>query len=142
MCVIMITNFLELAITLKYLGAKWLLEKKVNFTPWPTIESFYGLDRQSSKIIRVCIEVCNLCKAPIWTCSTENSSTWHGSLSVISVQMFRFFTLINIKTCSSTLTFLQWAIQYIPAPFFHMGWAWSFRYENESCGHALGCQVK
>ena len=37
--------------------------------------------------------------------STENSSTWHGSLSVsnISVQIFRFFTLINIKTCPSTL---------------------------------------
>ena len=34
MCVILTTNFLELATTLKYLGAKWLLEKKVNFTPW------------------------------------------------------------------------------------------------------------
>ena len=33
-CVIMATNFLELATTLKYLGAKWLPEKKVNFTPW------------------------------------------------------------------------------------------------------------
>ena len=29
----MTTNFLELATTWKYLGAKWLLEKKVNFTP-------------------------------------------------------------------------------------------------------------
>ena len=29
----MTTNFLELATTLKYLGAKWLPEKKVNFTP-------------------------------------------------------------------------------------------------------------
>ena len=29
----MATNFLELATTLKYLGAKWLLEKKVNFMP-------------------------------------------------------------------------------------------------------------
>ena len=29
----MTTNFLELATTLKYLGAKWLTEKKVNFTP-------------------------------------------------------------------------------------------------------------
>ena len=32
-CVIMATNFLELATSSKYLGAKWLLEKKVNFTP-------------------------------------------------------------------------------------------------------------
>ena len=32
-CVIMATNFLELATTLKCLGAKWLPEKKVNFTP-------------------------------------------------------------------------------------------------------------
>ena len=32
-CVIMATNYLELATTLKYLGAKWLPEKKVNFTP-------------------------------------------------------------------------------------------------------------
>ena len=30
----MATNFLELATTLKYLGAKWLPGKKVNFTPW------------------------------------------------------------------------------------------------------------
>ena len=30
----MATNFLELATTLKYLGAKWLLGKKVNFIPW------------------------------------------------------------------------------------------------------------
>ena len=29
----MTTNFLELATTLEYLGAKWLLENKVNFTP-------------------------------------------------------------------------------------------------------------
>ena len=29
----MATNFLELATTLKYLGAKWLPGKKVNFTP-------------------------------------------------------------------------------------------------------------
>ena len=33
MGVIMATNLLELATTLKYLVAKWLLEKKVNFTP-------------------------------------------------------------------------------------------------------------
>ena len=32
-CVIMASNFLELAITLKCLGAKWLPEKKVNFMP-------------------------------------------------------------------------------------------------------------
>ena len=32
MCV-MVTNFLELATTLKYLGAKWLPGKKVNFMP-------------------------------------------------------------------------------------------------------------
>ena len=32
-CVIMATNFFELATTLKYLGAKCLPEKKVNFTP-------------------------------------------------------------------------------------------------------------
>ena len=33
-CVIMATTFLELATTLKYLGAKWLPEKKKgNFTP-------------------------------------------------------------------------------------------------------------
>ena len=29
----MATNFLELATTLKYLGAKWLPDKKVNFKP-------------------------------------------------------------------------------------------------------------
>ena len=29
----MATNFFELATTLKNLGAKWLSEKKVNFTP-------------------------------------------------------------------------------------------------------------
>ena len=33
----MATNFLELAITLKDLGAKWLLGKKVNFRPWLTV---------------------------------------------------------------------------------------------------------
>ena len=34
LCVcVMATNFLELAITLKYLGAKWLPGKKGNFTP-------------------------------------------------------------------------------------------------------------
>ena len=34
LCVcVMATDFLELATTLKYLGAKWLPEKKVNFTP-------------------------------------------------------------------------------------------------------------
>ena len=32
----LVTNFLVLATTLKYLGAKWLLEKKVNFVPWQT----------------------------------------------------------------------------------------------------------
>ena len=37
MCV-MATNFLELATTLKYLGAKWLPGKKVNFTPWEVYE--------------------------------------------------------------------------------------------------------
>ena len=31
----MATNFLELATTLKYLGAKWLPGKKVNFMPCP-----------------------------------------------------------------------------------------------------------
>ena len=31
---VMATNILELATTLKYLGAKWLPGKKVNFTPW------------------------------------------------------------------------------------------------------------
>ena len=31
---VMATHFLELATTLKYLGAKWLPGKKVNFTPW------------------------------------------------------------------------------------------------------------
>jgi len=30
----MATNVLELATTLKYLGAKWLRGEKVNFTPW------------------------------------------------------------------------------------------------------------
>ena len=30
----MATNFLEMATTLTNLGAKWLPEKKVNFTPW------------------------------------------------------------------------------------------------------------
>ena len=35
LCVcVMATNFLELATTLKYLGAKWLPGKKVNFMPW------------------------------------------------------------------------------------------------------------
>ena len=29
----MVTNFFELATTLKNLGAKWLSEKEVNFTP-------------------------------------------------------------------------------------------------------------
>ena len=29
----MAINFLELATTLTYVGAKWLLEKKVNFMP-------------------------------------------------------------------------------------------------------------
>ena len=29
----MATNFIELATTLNYLGAKWLSEKKNNFTP-------------------------------------------------------------------------------------------------------------
>ena len=34
LCVcVMATNFLELATTLKYLGAKWLPGKKVNFMP-------------------------------------------------------------------------------------------------------------
>ena len=32
-CVMMATNFLELATTLKYLGAKWLLGKKFYFMP-------------------------------------------------------------------------------------------------------------
>ena len=32
-CDIMATNFWELATTLTYVGAKWLPEKKVNFTP-------------------------------------------------------------------------------------------------------------
>ena len=32
-CVIMTTNFLELATTLKYLGAKWLPEKKLILRP-------------------------------------------------------------------------------------------------------------
>ena len=42
----MATNFLELATTLKYLGAKWLPGKKVNFTPcclspvWPGVDSW------------------------------------------------------------------------------------------------------
>ena len=35
----MTTNFLELATTLKYLRAKWLPEKKVNFTPWDHVQS-------------------------------------------------------------------------------------------------------
>ena len=30
----MATNFLDLATTLENLGARWLLEKKVNFVPW------------------------------------------------------------------------------------------------------------
>ena len=30
----MATNFLDLATTLEYLGAKCLLKKKVNFVPW------------------------------------------------------------------------------------------------------------
>ena len=30
----MAPNFLDLATTLKNLGARWLLEKKVNFVPW------------------------------------------------------------------------------------------------------------
>ena len=33
MCVIMATNVLELATTLKYLGAKWLLKKKLILRP-------------------------------------------------------------------------------------------------------------
>ena len=34
----MVTNFFELATTLKNLGAKWPSEKKVNFTPLYTVE--------------------------------------------------------------------------------------------------------
>ena len=34
---VMATNILELATTLKYLGAKWLPGKKVNFTPWVSL---------------------------------------------------------------------------------------------------------
>ena len=30
--------FFELATTLKNLGAKWLSEKKINFTPWLALE--------------------------------------------------------------------------------------------------------
>ena len=30
----MATDFLDLATTLENLGARWLLEKKVNFVPW------------------------------------------------------------------------------------------------------------
>ena len=33
----MATNFFELATTLNNLGAKWLSEKKINFTPYPYI---------------------------------------------------------------------------------------------------------
>ena len=35
----MVTNVLELATTLKYLGANWLPEKKVNLTPCQIQES-------------------------------------------------------------------------------------------------------
>ena len=43
-CVIMATNFLELATTLKYLGAKWLPGEKVNFTPCilASVEDLYA----------------------------------------------------------------------------------------------------
>ena len=34
LCVSWLPTFLELATTLKHLGAKWLPGKKVNFTPW------------------------------------------------------------------------------------------------------------
>ena len=34
----MATNFLDLATTLENLGARWLLEKKVNFVPWKVID--------------------------------------------------------------------------------------------------------
>ena len=39
----MATNFLELATTLKYLGAKWLPGKKVNFTPCNITRDFLRL---------------------------------------------------------------------------------------------------
>ena len=41
---VMATNFLELATTLKYLGAKWLPGKKVNFTPCCRLLSHLLLD--------------------------------------------------------------------------------------------------
>ena len=36
----MATNFLELATTLEYLGAKWLPKKRVNFTPCIMVYKF------------------------------------------------------------------------------------------------------
>ena len=50
----MTTDFLELATTLKYLGAKWLLEKKVNFTPCNEHEKF---------------------KLPVWITEVANTQT-------------------------------------------------------------------
>ena len=31
----------------------------------PKIQSLYGLGRQATKIIRICLEFCKLCEAPI-----------------------------------------------------------------------------
>ena len=31
----------------------------------PKIQSLYGLGRQATKIIRICMKFCNFCKAPI-----------------------------------------------------------------------------
>ena len=45
-CVIMATNVLELATTLKCLGAKWLPGKKVNFTPWKCYNIIIDVSRQ------------------------------------------------------------------------------------------------
>ena len=47
----MATNFFELATTLKYLGAKWLPGKKVNFTPCSVITCYVPFAHNSCILI-------------------------------------------------------------------------------------------
>ena len=60
-CVIMATNFLELATTLKYLGAKWLLEKESLFYALcsPVIDKLAVVERLLFLVIHMnCFLLC------------------------------------------------------------------------------------
>ena len=58
----MATNFLELATTLKYLGAKRLPEKKVNFTPWESVRSSRRHGRRGGRFVfEIRKRMCGLC---------------------------------------------------------------------------------